>query len=47
MLAWWKKASRSRMNVVFRVAGGDDSTERKFAAEALTNFMHDFQRTLG
>lgn len=29
-----EKASRSRMNVVFRVAGGDDSIEKKFAAEA-------------
>ncbi len=27
-------ASRSQMNVVFRVAGGDDSLEKKFAAEA-------------
>jgi phosphoserine aminotransferase len=29
-----EKASRSKMNVVFRVAGGDDSIEKKFAAEA-------------
>jgi phosphoserine aminotransferase len=29
-----EKASRSKMNVVFRVAGGDDSIERKFATEA-------------
>jgi phosphoserine aminotransferase len=29
-----EKASRSKMNVVFRVAGGDDSMEKKFAAEA-------------
>jgi phosphoserine aminotransferase len=29
-----EKASRSKMNVVFRVAGGDDSVEKKFAAEA-------------
>jgi phosphoserine aminotransferase len=29
-----EKASRSRMNVVFRVAGGDDSIEKKFATEA-------------
>src|SRR6267142_3080844 len=29
-----EKSSRSRMNVVFRVAGGDDSIEKKFAAEA-------------
>jgi phosphoserine aminotransferase len=27
-------ASRSKMNVVFRVAGGDESVEKKFAAEA-------------
>jgi len=29
-----EKASRSKMNAVFRVAGGDDSIEKKFAAEA-------------
>jgi phosphoserine aminotransferase len=29
-----EKASRSKMNVVFRVAGGDDEIEKKFAAEA-------------
>jgi len=29
-----RKASRSKMNVVFRVAGGDHSIERKFATEA-------------
>jgi len=29
-----EKASRSKMNVVFRVAGGDHSIERKFATEA-------------
>ena len=29
-----EKASRSRMNVVFRVAGGDEAIERKFAEEA-------------
>jgi phosphoserine aminotransferase len=29
-----EKTSRSKMNVVFRVAGGDDSLEKKFAAEA-------------
>ena len=29
-----EKASRSKMNVVFRVAGGDDSIEKKFATEA-------------
>jgi len=28
------KASRSRMNVVFRVAGGDEAIEKKFAEEA-------------
>ena len=28
------KASRSRMNIVFRVAGGDESKEKKFAKEA-------------
>jgi phosphoserine aminotransferase len=29
-----EKASRSKMNVVFRVAGGDEATETKFAKEA-------------
>ena len=29
-----EEASRSTMNVVFRVAGGDDAIEKKFAAEA-------------
>jgi phosphoserine aminotransferase len=29
-----EKSSRSKMNVVFRVAGGDDSIEKKFATEA-------------
>jgi phosphoserine aminotransferase len=29
-------ASRSRMNVVFRVAGGDEAIEKKFAQEAAT-----------
>lgn len=29
-----EKASRSRMNVVFRVAGGNEAVENKFAAEA-------------
>jgi phosphoserine aminotransferase len=29
-----ENTSRSKMNVVFRVAGGDDSMEKKFAAEA-------------
>jgi len=29
-----EKASRSRMNVVFRVAGGDEAIEKQFAAEA-------------
>ena len=29
-----EKASRSRMNVVFRVAGGDEAIEKKFAKEA-------------
>ncbi len=29
-----EKSSRSKMNVVFRVAGGDDSIEKKFSAEA-------------
>jgi len=29
-----EKASRSRMNVVFRVAGGNESIEKKFATEA-------------
>jgi len=74
-----EKASRSRMNVVFRVAGGDEAIEKKFAEEAaaaglagtpghrsvggirvslynavtleavqaLTSFMHEFQRTRG
>ena len=31
-----EKASRSRMNVVFRVAGGDEAVEKKFAEEAAT-----------
>jgi phosphoserine aminotransferase len=31
-----ERASRSKMNVVFRVAGGDDSIEKKFATEAAT-----------
>jgi len=30
-----EKISRSKMNVVFRVAGGDDGIENKFAAEAV------------
>jgi phosphoserine aminotransferase len=30
-----EKASRSRMNVVFRVAGGDEAIEKKFAQEAV------------
>ena len=30
-----EKSSRSQMNVVFRVAGGDDSIEKKFATEAV------------
>lgn len=74
-----EKASRSRMNVVFRVAGGDEAIEKQFADEAakaglvgtpghrsvggvrvslynavslasvqaLTGFMHEFQRTRG
>jgi phosphoserine aminotransferase len=74
-----ENTSRSKMNVVFRVAGGDDAVEKKFAAEAaaaglvgtpghrsvgglrvslynavtleaveaLTGFMHEFQRTRG
>ncbi len=29
-----EQSSRSKMNVVFRVAGGDDSIEKKFATEA-------------
>ena len=29
-----EKGSRSKMNVVFRVAGGDDGIEKKFAKEA-------------
>lgn len=29
-----EKASRSKMNVVFRIAGGDEAMEKKFAAEA-------------
>ena len=29
-----EKSSRSKMNVVFRVAGGDDSIEKKFVTEA-------------
>jgi len=29
-----ENSSRSKMNVVFRVAGGDDAIEKKFAAEA-------------
>jgi phosphoserine aminotransferase len=29
-----EKSSRSRMNVVFRVAGGDEAVEKKFAQEA-------------
>lgn len=29
-----EKASRSKMNVVFRVAGGDEAVEKKFAKEA-------------
>jgi phosphoserine aminotransferase len=29
-----EKASRSKMNVVFRVAGGDETKEKKFAKEA-------------
>jgi phosphoserine aminotransferase len=74
-----ENTSRSKMNVVFRVAGGEDAVEKKFAAEAaaaglvgtpghrsvgglrvslynavtleaveaLTGFMHEFQRTRG
>ena len=30
-----EKASRSRMNVVFRVAGGDEAIEKQFAEEAV------------
>lgn len=29
-----EKGSRSKMNVVFRVAGGDDGIEKQFATEA-------------
>jgi phosphoserine aminotransferase len=29
-----EKGSRSRMNVVFRVAGGDEAVEKKFAEQA-------------
>ncbi|MDE3108951.1 MAG: 3-phosphoserine/phosphohydroxythreonine transaminase, partial [Acidobacteriota bacterium] len=29
-----EKDSRSRMNIVFRVAGGDEATEKKFVKEA-------------
>ncbi len=74
-----ENSSRSKMNVVFRVAGGDESVEKQFAVEAadaglvgtpghrsvggmrvslynavtlaaveaLTCFMHEFQRTRG
>jgi phosphoserine aminotransferase len=74
-----QNASRSRMNVVFRVAGGNEAIEKKFAeqaaaaglvgtpghrsvggmrvslynavgldsVQALTTFMHEFQRTNG
>jgi phosphoserine aminotransferase len=74
-----EKASRSRMNVVFRIAGGDEAIEKKFAeqaaaagmvgtpghrsvggmrvslynavgldaAQALVDFMREFQRTRG
>ena len=74
-----EKASRSKMNVVFRVAGGDEAKEKQFAKEAaaaglvgtlghrsvggmrislynavtieavdaLTSFLHEFQRTRG
>jgi phosphoserine aminotransferase len=74
-----EKSSRSKMNVVFRVAGGDEAVEKEFAkqaeaaklvgtpghrsvggmrvslynavtleaVQALTNFMHEFQRTRG
>ncbi|MGB6846145.1 MAG: 3-phosphoserine/phosphohydroxythreonine transaminase [Candidatus Acidiferrales bacterium] len=31
-----EKSSRSKMNVVFRIAGGDEAVEKKFAAEATT-----------
>jgi len=74
-----EKTSRSKMNVVFRVAGGDEAIEKDFArqaeaaglvgtpghrsvggmrvslynavtleaVQALTSFMHEFQRTRG
>jgi len=74
-----EKSSRSKMNVVFRVAGGDEAVEKEFAkqaeaarlvgtpghrsvggmrvslynavtleaVQALTSFMHEFQRTRG
>lgn len=74
-----EKTSRSKMNVVFRVAGGDEAIEKDFAkqaeaaglvgtpghrsvggmrvslynavtleaVQALTTFMHEFQRTRG
>ncbi len=74
-----EKSSRSKMNVVFRVAGGDEAVEKEFAkqaeaaklvgtpghrsvggmrvslynavtleaVQALTGFMHEFQRTRG
>jgi phosphoserine aminotransferase len=74
-----EKVSRSRMNVVFRIAGGDEAVEKKFAeqaaaagivgtpghrsvggmrvslynavgldaAQALVDFMREFQRTQG
>jgi phosphoserine aminotransferase len=29
-----ERASRSQMNVVFRIAGGDEAVEKKFASEA-------------
>jgi phosphoserine aminotransferase len=29
-----EKSSRSKMNVVFRIAGGDEALEKKFAEEA-------------
>ena len=32
-----EKDSRSKMNVVFRVAGGNDEIEKQFAAEAALN----------
>ena len=32
-----EKASRSKMNVVFRVAGGDEAQEKQFAEEAAAN----------